>query len=283
LLLLMMMMVIMVILIILLGNVLGDLTIPEEMAEHIAVVSGLRMLSYEKLVAKSPSSWKGQVAMSYRRSQQRKLEHKIVQSAIENIARLSATAPPPSPWYPGGTQLPGTVCVQLCASSWCCLQSHLRMLCSQAPSYPVNGQCSDPMFGSICHNVDAVTYACCGTNTVCCPTVSGLSCCGNSTRCCQGECRTDCPDDVSDIFVTPDQLRVQYSVPNGVYIPRTALNAVNSIQSVVAFSDQFSIGALNLFASSFNERNLGITQVGEADCFGNPVCSDEVESDLDVQ
>ena len=84
----------------------------------------------------------------------------------------------------------------------------------------------------------------------------------------------DCPA-VSDILVHPGVLRDFYSIPKGLRANNPLFN-----QSVVAFTDEFSAGALDYFWQVFNEKQVPVTRYGPPGCLPN---CDQVESDLDMQ
>jgi len=120
------------------------------------------------------------------------------------------------------------------------------------------------------------TEFCCPEQSTCCPSLGGGKCCAGGLKCCGGECQAaaQCPA-VEDIFVQPETLRDHYSVP-----PSLRATHANFNQSVVAFDDEFSQGALDLFIASVNEAQVPVYRQGPTSCMPN---CDQVESDLDMQ
>jgi subtilase family serine protease len=82
--------------------------------------------------------------------------------------------------------------------------------------------------------------------------------------------------DDQDILITPSVLRSYYQIPEG---QKGSMDS-NS-QSIAAFDDYFSIGALKKFAEDQNFPAPNVTIHGP-DCFLTDNC-DQYESDLDVQ
>lgn len=78
----------------------------------------------------------------------------------------------------------------------------------------------------------------------------------------------------TDNFITPAILKTYYGIPAGL----TGNNQAS--QGIAAFTDYFSMGALENFESHFGVTGVNISRQGP-DCF-NETC-DQYESDLDVQ
>ncbi|KAN0023173.1 hypothetical protein ACTFIU_011336 [Dictyostelium citrinum] len=80
----------------------------------------------------------------------------------------------------------------------------------------------------------------------------------------------------SQLSISPQVLKDYYGIPNGTI----GTNSKNS-QSIGAFSDYYSLGALEMFDQQFSIENVNVINVGD------PICYDEgcgqLESDLDVQ
>ncbi|GAM25824.1 hypothetical protein SAMD00019534_089990, partial [Acytostelium subglobosum LB1] len=78
-----------------------------------------------------------------------------------------------------------------------------------------------------------------------------------------------------DILITPSVLKSYYDVPSNVTGTQS-----NNYQGIAAFTDYFSMGALQQFYKKYNIPAQNVTRNG-SDCF--PESCDQYESDLDIQ
>ncbi|KAK5578352.1 hypothetical protein RB653_008022 [Dictyostelium firmibasis] len=80
----------------------------------------------------------------------------------------------------------------------------------------------------------------------------------------------------SQLSISPQVIRDYYGIPNG----SIGVNSKSS-QSIGAFSDYYSSGALENFDQQFSIENVRVINLGSPSCFGEN-CG-QLESDLDIQ